>query len=209
MKSVIRVLRSRWFIAVSCLLIGALIILGIRFFTYKPDRVHYHANFAVYINGQREQFRNLKYYEETAAATCTAEPVSKEQNPMSRVHMHGMVNDVIHVEDHLVTWGSFFQALGWGLGDNYISTGSSMYAAAGQDKLTFILNGKTVSSVANRVIGDQDRLLVSYGDAASNELRQEYNVIQNKALKEDQSPDPVGCGGAEPITFRDRMAHLF
>jgi hypothetical protein len=86
--------------------------------------VHYHANFAVYINGQQEQFKGMKYYEETAAQTCTLEKID---DPAERAHMHDNVNNVVHVEDHLVTWGNFFQNLGWGLGDDYLKTADNVY----------------------------------------------------------------------------------
>ena len=52
------------------LILGALVILGIRFAMYSPKHTHYHANFAVYINGQREEFKKPTYYEDVA--TCTA-----------------------------------------------------------------------------------------------------------------------------------------
>ena len=42
--------------------IGALIILGVRFASYRPERTHYHANFAVYINGQREASTHPPFY---------------------------------------------------------------------------------------------------------------------------------------------------
>ena len=54
--------RTKWFVAVGCLLLGAAIILGIRFATYQVAAVHYHANFALYINGQHEVFKGPQYY---------------------------------------------------------------------------------------------------------------------------------------------------
>ncbi|HSX35471.1 MAG TPA: hypothetical protein VLH84_00890 [Patescibacteria group bacterium] len=38
------------------IIVGAAAILGVRYFTYSPERVHYHANFDVIINGQREVY---------------------------------------------------------------------------------------------------------------------------------------------------------
>ncbi len=205
----VRFIKTKWFIAVACLLLGAAIVLGVRFLTYKPDDVHYHANFAVYINGQREEFKSLKYYEETAAAICTAKPVEEDDNPMSRVHMHDMVSDIVHVEDHRVTWGNFFTVLGWGVGDNYISTGNQIYSPNANDKLTFTLNGKKVDSIANLVISDQDKLLVNYGPQTSSQVQKEYAGIQNKAQKEDQEQDPAGCSGQHETTMRERAMHMF
>ncbi len=50
------------------LALGAFVILGIRFVAYQPPHdTHFHANFAVYINGVHEQFKEPKYYEEVKA----------------------------------------------------------------------------------------------------------------------------------------------
>ena len=192
--------------------IGVVLILGIRVAAYKPPAsVHYHANFSVYINGQREQFKALNYYEETEAATCSVTDAQQpENNPMSRTHMHGNINDVVHVEDNLVTWGNFFTVLGWNVGSNYISSRDTVYQSNGQNKVTYVLNGKTVSNIANTVIGDQDKLLVNYGDQSADVINQEYSKIQNNALRADQSKDPASCGSHEgTVTLRDRMKHMF
>ncbi len=52
-------------IGIAGIMIGMLVILGIRFVSYQPPKdVHYHANFAVYVDGKQEQFSNPLLYEE-------------------------------------------------------------------------------------------------------------------------------------------------
>src|SRR5450432_3603881 len=87
--------------AVIGIIVGVLALLVVRYFTYNPPRVHYHANFAVYINGQQEQFKDNFYYESEASA-CTA---TGNITPPDRAHMHDHINNVVHVHDHAVTWG--------------------------------------------------------------------------------------------------------
>ena len=58
-------------VGVTSLVVGAAAILGVRYFTYSPEKVHYHANFGVIINGQRETFKSPMYYEEESGSTCT------------------------------------------------------------------------------------------------------------------------------------------
>ena len=91
-------LKSKWFIDVGCLVLGALLALGVHFVTYKPEKVHYHANFAPYVNGQRQTFQGQQYYEETEM--CAVETT---MSPTERAHMHDKVNNVVHVEDYVVT----------------------------------------------------------------------------------------------------------
>lgn len=191
------------------LVLGVLIVLGVRFATYSPNKEHYHANFAVYINGKQEKFAAKDYYEETASATCSADPTEEEKTPMSRVHMHDSVNDVAHVEDTLVTWGNFFTVLGWGTGNNYLATRTTVYQNNATSTVTYILNGKKVDSIANRLIGDQDTLLVNYGNQTAAQIQAEYAAIQNKAAQEDTSTDPIGCGSNTAVPMSERFMHLF
>ena len=125
--------------------------------------------------------------------------------------MHDNVNDVVHVEDHLVTWANFFSVLKWGIGPNYLSTRDAVYTSNDSAQLTFILNGKKVADIANTVVEDQDKLLVNFGNQSNEDIQNEFNSIQNKAKEADNSKDPVGCGGSvmPKTTMRDRMGHLF
>jgi len=212
MQRVWQVLSSRLFLVVAGLLLGALLVMGIRFATYAPvPAVHYHANFAVYINGHKEAFAAPNYYEEEATTTCSAsEDSTAETTPMSRVHMHGNVNNVVHVEDTRVTWGNFFTVLGWNIGDQYVATRDAVYQDGDQGTVTYLLNGRTVHSLANTVISDQDTLLVNYGTQTSAQIKQEYGKIKNNALLADRSKDPAACGGSVPdsISISERMKHI-
>ena len=203
----VRFVKSRWFIGAACLVLGALIILGIRFITYKPDDVHYHANFALYINGQRELFQGPRYYEETEmCAVNTGVTVGQ------RAHMHDNVNDVVHIEDHAVTWGQFFSNLGWTLGPNFLQApDETMYAQNGQQKLNIILNGMDytdISSIQNEVVKDRDRLLVSFGQESTSELAKQYASVASSAHQYDITPDPKSCSGHSENMLLERMQHL-
>ncbi len=201
-------MKSTWFIGIGCFILGAVIVLGIRFFLYKPDDVHYHANFAVYINGQRELFDSPIYYTEEAACT-----LGGTVTPAGRVHMHDNVNNVIHVEDHAVTWGQFFQNLGWNMGATYlVDRAGVVYQESGNNKLNLILNGQDYTDfggLENTVIKDQDKLLVSFGDESSDTINKEYKAIPSTAKRYDTTPDPASCsGGHNTVTVRDRFMHI-
>ncbi|MGF7229263.1 MAG: hypothetical protein ACQR33_04750 [Candidatus Saccharibacteria bacterium] len=200
-------LRSKSALFAYGLLVGALVILGIRFFTYDPPHTHYHANFAVYINGQREQFKDSTYYEDVAA--CSA---FDNMTPLERVHMHDGINDVVHVHDHAVTWGQFFENIGWYVGDNFIKTHMQMYVASGNSQLHIMINGQdytNLTPITNMVIGDQSKLLVSFGDVSSTTLHQEYSAIKNNAKHDDEEQDPASCSGNIKPNTSDRLKHLF
>jgi hypothetical protein len=200
------VLKSKWFIGIVGIVIGITAILAVRFFTYQPNLTHYHANFAVYINGQREKFVGTKYYEETAAMACTLEQVDE---PAERAHMHDNISDVVHVEDKLVTWGNFLQNLNWGVGDTYLATDTTIYTVDADHALTFVVNGKTVDSIANTVINDNDKVLISYGSETNVQTAAQYKTIASTAHSFDIKQDPKGCSGSRPVTNEDRWNNLF
>lgn len=198
-------MRKNALIGLIGLFVGAALILGIRFVRYQPrEETHYHANFAVYVNGEREAFRDVSYYEETGGVPCAEE---ETDTPGSRTHMHGNVNDVVHVEDEAVTWGHFFQVLGWDIGDEFIKTDGGLLVADGDNKLTYILNGEPAVGIAGRVIDDRDKLLVSYG--ADQDTVGQYGSIADTAEKYNLQKDPAGCGGSAEPSFRDRLRTLF
>jgi hypothetical protein len=201
--------KNKWFLFAGGLVLGALIILAIRFVTYKPDQVHYHANFAVYINGQREEFKSPTYYQEVAVCST----VNGITQPVQRAHMHDEINSVIHVHDHAVTWGQFFENIGWYLGPNFIENADNkMYIENGSDKLNIVLNGQNITDFGpmdNVVIKDQDRMLISYGDISDSTLATEYKSVPATAHHYDITKDPASCAGTEKVTPADRLKHLF
>jgi predicted lactoylglutathione lyase len=199
--------KSKWFLAVGCLILGAAIVLGIRFVAYKSDDVHYHANFALYLDGQREQFKSPQYYTETEM--CSADTTNI---PTERAHMHDNVNNVVHVEDSAVTWGQFFENLGWTLGPNSITKpDGTLYVASGSQKLHVMLNGQDytdLSNMATAVIKDEDKMLISFGDESKTTLMQQYRSIPSTAHHYDVTPDPDSCGGHGGSMIHQRFTHM-
>jgi len=183
---------------------GMLIFAAVRFFTYSPKHTHYHANFAVFINGERQQFKGFQYYEDVAA--CSA---YDEMTPKKRVHMHNNVNDSVHVHDEGVTWGAFFQNLGWAIGSDYIKTDEQLYTDDDTNKLSFVLNGQDQPDVTNMVVGNKDRLLVSFGDETDEELDKRFEQVAHTAHKHNQTQDPASCSGDEEVSVKDRFRHIF
>ena len=185
------------------LLAGFLWLVALRFFLVKVPETHYHANFAVYIDGTREEFKDFTYYEEIAA--CSSDYAD---NPKGRTHMHNQVNDVIHVHDKRVTYGNFFQNIGWSVGQGYIVTRDGKVLQSGNGKdVKFIINGQEVSNIMNRVIVSEDRLLVSYGDATT-DFDTQFNTVASTAAEVNGKQDPASCSGlngAQHASFKERL----
>jgi hypothetical protein len=186
--------------------LGIVIILAIRFATYNPPTVHYHANFAVFINGQQELFKSPQYYQEVNICSLHG------ATPLARAHMHDQINNVIHVHAEAVTWGEFFQNIGWSVGINFIATPDKVYVGDETNQVNIMLNGHDqtgLTSIASSVIHDKDQLLISYGSIPSETLKQEFKSVGNTAAKYDSEKDSSACSGSEGPTMHDRFTHLF
>ena len=182
------------------IILGAFLVVAVRFATYKPATVHYHANFSLYVNGVRDEFKGPGYYEEVQACTN-----GESGDPRARVHMHDNVNNVVHVHAAGATWGHFFANLGYTLGDNVLVTSIGTYVNGQSGTLHFVLNGRVVDTAANRTIADDDAMLISYGSEDNAALQQQYASIPHNANQYDEGHDPATCSGSKPLTFTERL----
>ena len=157
----------------------------------SQEAVHYHADFQVYINGQKELFDNFSYYEEISACS-----VDYRGNPASRVHMHDHVPAVIHVHDQAVTWGHFMSNLGFQLSNRVLETRQDVYIDGDGGRLRFILNGQPANYVANRIIESEDVLLIDFGSDGAAALAERYDNIPHQASAANMKQDPASCAGS-------------
>ncbi len=200
------IVTTKWAFLAYGVLAAAVLLLGIRFITYNPHETHYHANFAVYINGQREEFENPQYYEEVKVCSLHG------TTPQARTHMHDEENGVIHIHDDAVTWGDFFNNLGWSIGPDFIRSLDILYVPDGDKQLNIVLNGENLTgltSIANQVISDKDRMLISYGSEDQSVLDRQFKTVPDTAGEYNQKPDPAACAGGHEASAGERLKHLF
>lgn len=202
-KSKLTVIKRPLILLVIGILLGALLTTAIRFALVKDNAVHYHANFSLYINGQKDEFKSFTFYEEVASCD-----VHSADNPKVRTHMHDNKPGLVHVHDDGVTWGNFFENLGYTLGNNLIKTNNGVYITGDDgNKLTFILNGEQTDSIANKAIGNEDRLLINYGKDNDQTLQNRYKDVPSTAHEANITKDPAACAGGHELTFWNRLKH--
>ncbi len=179
---------------------GVLWMVAMRFVTLRSHEVHYHANFAVFVDGERLPFERFTFYEEIAA--CSSDGAT---SPKIRAHMHDQINHVVHVHDNGVTWGHFFANLGFIDGDTIFKTDTATYTEDTDTAIRFVLNGEEVDTTANRTIGDEDVLLITIGQPSDNDLQMQYAQIERDAAIYNQNTDPSACSGAKQLTTAERL----
>jgi len=180
--------------------LGAFWLFAMRFVLLDKKEVHYHANFAVFVDGERLPFDTFTFYEEIES--CGGLGV---ENPKIRAHMHDQVNHVVHVHDNGVSWGHFFANLSYFNGDTVFKTDSATYVEDDDTEIRFLLNDKEVQTTANRPIGNEDVLLVSIGDPSDEELQSQYDQIERNAAEYNEKDDPSACSDGKPFTLGERF----
>lgn len=195
----------------SGFVLGVVWLVAVRFVSFIDSRVHHHANFALYINGQRDEFKSPTFYEETAA--CSADEIG----PRTRVHLHDQKPSVVHVHDEGATWGHLFANLGYSLSNKSVQTDTGVFVDDDGSELIFILNGQKVESIANETIRSEDALVISYTSAEYEQsdltvvqapkdfAMDKYTELQKDAAEYNRKNDPSACSGTKPLTFGERL----
>jgi hypothetical protein len=179
-------------------LVGVLWLVAIRFLLIKNDAIHYHANFGLYVNGVREEFKSPLFYEEVQSCS-----VDSSNDPKARAHLHNQESSIVHVHDAGATWGHFFANLGFGLTNQAFLTEKETFIH-GQNgiEISYFLNGERIDSVTNRVIENEDVLIIWISNITSSFVLPE---LEKTAHKYNDQLDPAGCSGSEPLTVTTRL----
>lgn len=175
-------------------------------FAHPPEPTHFHANFALYVDGERVDLSGDEYMEDVTACA-----MGETVLPRARVHLHNNDPDVVHVHHEGVTWGHLFANLGMGVGKKYIANrDGAVLTEGGGRTLKFVLNGRPQFAIHNELVRPGDRLLVSYGgESEAVAVRDQFPGVAADAKEFDTRDDPAGCAGAHQMTLWERIRHAF
>lgn len=200
MRSINKLSSKLLLLVLFAFLLGAFTAFCVRFVLVQKHDTHYHANFALFVNGERDEFKSFTYYEEIAA--CSSEQLN---DPHTRVHMHDSINHVVHVHDQAATWGALFANLGYTLDNSVLVTNDGIFVDGQDGKLQFYLNDKLVTSISNEVINSEDVLLIDYGSGDEATIKTHYNEIIQDAHDYNERADPSACTGGLSESFGNRV----
>lgn len=188
--------------------IGVVVFGAVRLAALPPiESTHYHANWAVWVDGERVDLSHERYMEDVAS--CSADAANMTAH--ARVHMHEGNMDVVHVHHVAATWGHLLQNIEWGIGAGWLYTDDGRLLRDGEGgRLTFVLNGLVVPPADDRVIQPGDRLLISFGpEDPSTLLAERFPTVSSDAPEFDGNYDPAGCAGTPTETFGERVRRAF
>jgi hypothetical protein len=149
--------------------------------------VHWHADIAMYINGEAFDFGDPAY-------------LSTEDEELSEnVHVHDPRHSVVHVHREQSTWDEFFRSLGMKVTDFCITLADGTEyceVEGGENQLTFVVNGVLVDSIREMDLADLQRTLIWYGPEEPDVVLAEW-----PSRVTDQACIPSGnCIARAPLT---------
>jgi hypothetical protein len=198
---------SHWKSLAIGVALGVLVLGLARFaFVSWPLPPHYHANWLVIIDGEPLDLSDARYMEDVAACAAGAFVL-----PSQRAHMHAGEDRVVHVHDAGVSWGHFFQNIGFSAGaDHLILDDGRRFFNNEEHSVKYAVNGFIVEEVTTRLIRSRDRLLISYGpEAAEQVLAEQFPQVPSDAVRYDELPDPAACAGVHELDFTERLRRAF
>lgn len=183
-----------------------LLVVFLGFFTgyvIYTEKVHYHANFAVAIDGVKYDFSPDRYMEEIAG--CYKTDVDR---PQDRVHLHEKNGDTIHVHAWGVAWGHLFANIGWTVGSWVVWIDNGKIYGLGDDyKVRAVVNGEVlpIEKVINMGIVSEDRLLLDISRDSDEIVKGRINMVKTDATEFNQKDDPATCSGTGDAGILEKM----
>ena len=160
--------------------------------------IHEHADFAVFIRGQRLDFSDDRFI-------STADEELSEN-----VHIHNPRHTVVHIHRESTTWDEFFRSLGFELNDPSLlgvtpettflkMPDGTTYSANATETFKFYVNGVKVDGIASYNIADLDRVLLSFGSESEEDVLAQFDEVTDESCipsgrcVERGNPDDEPC----------------
>ena len=158
-------MKKTLFLASAMLIVGAVLILGLRNSIYKSPSIEnstvnlpevskstnteeFTASFEIYTNGTKRIFTQTMYH-----------------NQSNEVYIENPDPSVIYVKKPGITWDNFFKTLPFSLTKERLITGTKQeFCNTESKKLNFILNDQNSPNALDLEIKKDDKLTVTYGE---------------------------------------------
>ncbi len=201
---------NAWTTGIGGVVLGVFLLAAFRFMTVPPPPVtHHHANWAVFVGGERLDLSDDRFMEDVASCRTSPESI----RPQDRIHLHDGDDDVVHVHHPAATWGQLLANLEMAAGPDYLFTPDGSKHFAGDDSLVvFIRNGQRVYDLSNETVRSEDRVVISFGTETPEEvMERHFSQVADNAAEHNEMADPGACMGsheAESFTVKLRRAFI-
>ena len=145
--------------------------------------VHEHADFAVYLSGNKFDFSADKYQSDEPDDEQNHEHEEDHTNALDPyVHIHNKKGDIIHKHKQGITLGYFFETLGMEFNDDCFGLDDgSKYCSDDSNSLKFFVNGARSAKAGSYEFSDLDQILISYGPLTDSSLQAQLDSVSDEA----------------------------
>ncbi len=209
MKDILKI-----YISVVLSLILVTVFLAVRL--PEEEDVHFHANFAIFTNGQKLDFSDQKFMHIESCANDDSNDDHSAKVFGDRIHLEDGVGDVAHIHDSGVVWGDLMLYLRSKVTADGIYFDGKKIAVGNNQKITYYINGQAVEGFEQRDIRSNDTLLIVLGDKRSKvvedskaELNKLTAELSNRSEEFNMSGSEEDCGGSVELSFWKRVARVW
>lgn len=140
------------------------------------ERIHTHADFAVFVNGEQLDFDNPDYYD------------GGLNKNYFLIDLHTGQPDVLHMHPQLVGLDGFFSSIGWEFTRDCLRTDTGdEYCNNETHSVKFYVNGVQNDRFQNYVFEDLDKILISYGPR-DEDVSYQLDAITDMAIQVSGQP---------------------
>ncbi len=165
--------------------------------TTNPEPNHSHADFAVYIDGERFNFAQQKYMSEAPRKNESGEEVLTEVPGRTYLHLHDMNGNVVHRHKPQLTLGDFFRSIGFTLSDICLTTDTdASYCDGDGNTWRMFVNGEERALDPGFVWNDLDKILLTFGPGDA-DIRGQLQSLTDDACRYSKTCPERGAPPAE------------
>lgn len=139
---------------------------------------HVHADFALYINGERFNFSQEKY-------------MSTNNTLLSNfVHIHDLNGNVVHFHRQGIDLAFFFRSLGMRFNETCLKLDDGRQFCSGQQAtLRFFVNGQENKKFGSYIPSDLDKILITFGPPGENVSQQLASISSDACIYSGKCPE--------------------
>jgi len=149
-------------------LIGLIVFLDYRGYQYaeNPDPNHTHADFAIYIDGEKLDFSEMKYMSGVSWDEGSHDEADEYHD--EHLHLHDEVGHVLHRHKPGLSVGQFLESLGFSMkeGCMKLDNGNSVCSTGlNRNDWRMFVNEAEQDPDSSYVFEDMDQILFTYGSS--------------------------------------------
>src|SRR3989338_5565935 len=147
----------------------------------NPDPNHTHADFAIYIEGEKMDFTDPKYMSGLSTDDTTHDEEEEYHHPY--LHLHDEIGHVIHSHKPELMIGDFLKSIGFAMTEQCLTLDTKVMICPEEAKhWEMYVNGGELPFDPTYVFTDMDKILLTYGSDAE-EVKRELQEMTDDACK--------------------------